>query len=452
MGRERIHILGICGTFMGGIALLAKEVGFEVTGSDENIYPPMSEHLSSQNIDVIDGYEINNIPKADIYLIGNVLSRGNIAVEHILKSGLPFSSGSAWLAQNILKGKRVLAVSGTHGKTTTTSMISWILESNGLDIGYIIAGKPENFKRSARLGSNDIFVIEADEYDSAFFDKRAKFIHYLPEVLVINNLEFDHADIYSDISQIQKEFHNLLRTMSKKSSIIIPDNDLRVREVIKMGLWSNLITFGQAPSLSNFFEPVVSDYSKIRFSIEGKEKEMSWKMFGKHNAFNALASILAVKELNISLSNSIAALENFLGVSRRQEVLIEKDNFVLIDDFAHHPTAIKETLEGIRNRYKERRVIAFIELRSNTMKSGLHDQNLIKSVENADVVYWGGNDKKQINSLIEHSPVKSNHIYSIEKAVKDTVKDLNKGDVVILMSNGNFGDLGKKLKVALEHS
>ena len=445
MFKEKIHILGICGTFMGGIALLARELGFEVTGSDQNIYPPMSKHLADQGIEIIEGFKKEDLPAANEFIIGNALSRGNEAVEHILNNKLEFSSGPSWLAKNVLKKRKVIAVSGTHGKTTTTAMIASILNAQSIDAGYLIAGKPKGFTTSSHLGSSDIFVIEADEYDTAFFDKRAKFIHYLPETLVINNLEFDHGDIYADISDIQKQFHHLIRTMSSKSTIVCPISDKEIKEVLDMGLWSQLIQYGKKDSLSNYYKKIKSDYSSTLFSIEGEEVILEWDMFGEHNIQNAMSSILSTKNLGISPTLSIEALKNFSGVSRRQEVLFNKKGILFIDDFAHHPSAIETTLRGLREKKKSMRIIALIELRSNTMESGMHDKHLKESVKNADLIYWKGNNKDQIKSLISSQPSKAQQITSVNKTAMHIKKIIKKGDVIISMSNGNFEGLTDKI-------
>ena len=445
MFKEKIHILGICGTFMGGIALLARELGFEVTGSDQNIYPPMSKHLADQGIEIIEGFKKEDLPAVNEFIIGNALSRGNEAVEHILNNKLEFSSGPSWLAKNVLKKRKVIAVSGTHGKTTTTAMIASILNAQSIDAGYFIAGKPKGFTTSSHLGSSDIFVIEADEYDTAFFDKRAKFIHYLPENLVINNLEFDHGDIYADISDIQKQFHHLIRTMSSKSTIVCPISDKEIKEVLDMGLWSQLIQYGKKDSLSNYYKKIKSDYSSTLFSIEGEEVILEWDMFGEHNIQNAMSSILSTKNLGISPTLSIEALKNFSGVSRRQEVLFNQKGILFIDDFAHHPSAIETTLRGLREKKKSMRIIALIELRSNTMESGMHDKHLKESVKNADLIYWKGNNKDQIKSLISSQPSKAQQITSVNKTAMHIKKIIKKGDVIISMSNGNFEGLTDKI-------
>jgi len=439
---KKIHILGICGTFMGGLALLARELGFEVSGCDENVYPPMSDLLKEQNIKVIKGYNKKDLPEAELYLIGNVISRGNESIEHILDFKLPHTSGPAWLSENVLKNRRVIAVSGTHGKTSTTAMLTWILVNLGMDPGFLIAGKPKDFSVSAKLGKDEIFVIEADEYDTAFFDKRAKLIHYNPEVLIINNLEFDHADIYSNLPEIQKQFHNLIRTMSSEDCIVFPGDDKNIREVLDLGVWSKEVEFGVEGNSSNYFEAIKKDHSSVRFSINKKVAEINWNLLGEHNARNAITALLALQHFNLSLSDSAKSLESFSGVKRRLDTIIDRKDLKLFDDFAHHPTAIQETLKGLRSRYLDNRIIALIEIRSNTMKSGLHDKNLTGATSEADLVFWKGADKDQLNNLVNKSPEKNYVIDSVD-SFSDELKNsiIKDNDVIIMMSNGSFDGL-----------
>ena len=449
MEARSVHILGICGTFMGGLALLAKETGLKVTGSDENIYPPMSNLLKEQGIEVIQGYKKKDLPRAEIYLIGNVISRGNEVIEYILDTKLPYASGPEWILENILKNRRVIAVSGTHGKTSTTAMITWMLENAGLKPGFLIGGNPKDFSISARIGEDEFFVIEADEYDTAFFDKRAKFVHYHPEVLVINNLEFDHADIYSNLEEIQKQFHNLIRAMPSYGCLICPDDNKNIEQVLELGVWSEVKRFGVDKKNPNYYEAIKEDYSSIRFHLDNDFEDINWNLTGEHNVSNAMAALLVLNHLNFPLSSSAKALETFSGVSRRLDVLIDRKDLKLIDDFAHHPTAIKETLKGLRSRYKENRIIALIEIRSNTMKSGLHDKNLIKATKEADLVFWKGRDQDQVNKLIKQSPSSHYVIDSIDYFSEELKKSVITDDVIIMMSNGNFGGLADLLKSKL---
>ncbi len=450
MINKKIHILGICGTFMGGLALLARESGYEVSGCDENIYPPMSDHLSEQGIQIKLGYGVEDLPEADVYLIGNALSRGNEAVEYLLSKRVNMLSGPEWLYSSILKNKKVIAVSGTHGKTSTTAMIAWIFEYLGKNVGYLIAGKPNNFEASSRLGSDEIFVIEADEYDTAFFDKRAKFIHYHPDVLVLNNIEFDHADIYSDLSQILKQFHHLVRTMKEEASIIFPETDVNIKTLLELGCWSKKIGFSGNKDSTNYYKALTEDFSSSQIVSGETVSTLNWSMLGEHNAMNAMSAILACKNFGTKVEDALKALESFLGVARRQELILETDEVILMDDFAHHPTAIKTTLKGLRNKYKSSRIIALIEMRSNTMKSGFHDDVLHLATEDADVVYWKSNNNDQLDLLKVNAPAKTKIISTIEETVEDVMGSLQPNDLLITMSNGSFDGLPASLFKALK--
>ena len=444
MSKERVHILGICGTFMGGLAILGKENGIDISGCDENIYPPMSDHLEEMGIQIMQGYDASLIPDADRYVIGNSISRGNPALEYLLSTKADLISGPDWLYKTILKDKKVIAVSGTHGKTTTTAMIAWIFEDQGIDVGYLIAGRPKDFHKSARRGKDDIFVLEADEYDTAFFDKRAKFIHYKPDTLIINNLEFDHADIFPDISYIYREFHHLIRTLKEEARIIFPTDDLNISKVLNMGCWSKLISYGingQHENSISFSE----DNTPTRLRIAGDEGELDWTMLGEHNARNAITAVLAAKQYGIEMKDALNSLKKFKGVAKRQDLLFEDHRLVLIEDFAHHPTAIKSTLEGIKKKFPNKRLIAAIELRSNTMKSGFHDNNLVEAIAVADKVFWKSEDFTQTEKLVGAEPSKSSQIVNISEFVKE-FKMLNQtDDLLVVMSNGNFDNLTKLL-------
>ena len=450
MTKKKVHILGICGTFMGGIALLAKERGIEVSGCDANVYPPMSDHLRDMGIEIIEGYEVSNLPDADQFIIGNSISRGNPAIEHLLSSGEKIISGPDWLNKNILSDKKVIAVSGTHGKTTTTAMISWILEDQGIDAGYLIAGKPKNFEKSARYGKDDVFVIEADEYDTAFFDKRSKFIHYYPETLIINNLEFDHGDIFPDLTYIFKEFHNLVRVLSSEAKIIFPSDDENIRHVLDMGCWSKLISYDLEGKNENTVF-IKEGQENLTYKIKDDESDLDWAFLGVHNARNAMSASLAVHQYGISLDSSLKSLRNFQGVAKRQDTLLDSEELILIEDFAHHPTAIRSTIEGVRKRYPQNRLMVAIELRSNTMKSGFHDSNLIKSVVEADKVFWKGENKSQIEGLINNNPINSSQIIDIDKFVGDFRSTSSAGDILLVMSNGDFSDLSNKVIKSFEN-
>jgi len=444
MSKERVHILGICGTFMGGLAILGKENGMDISGCDENIYPPMSDHLEEMGIQIMQGYDASLIPDADRYVIGNSISRGNPALEYLLSTKANLISGPDWLYKTILKDKKVIAVSGTHGKTTTTAMIAWIFEDQGIDVGYLIAGRPKDFHKSARRGKDDIFVLEADEYDTAFFDKRSKFIHYKPDTLIINNLEFDHADIFPDISYIYREFHHLIRTLKEEARIIFPTDDLNISKVLNMGCWSKLISYGINGQHENSIS-FSKDDTPTLFRIAGDEGELDWTMLGEHNARNAITAVLAAKQYGIKMKDALNSLKKFKGVAKRQDLLFEDHRLVLIEDFAHHPTAIKSTLEGIKKKFPNKRLIAAIELRSNTMKSGFHDNNLVEAIAVADKVFWKSEDFTQTEKLVGAEPSKSSQIVNISEFVKEFKKLNQADDLLVVMSNGNFDNLTKLL-------
>ena len=444
MSKKRVHILGICGTFMGGLALLGKEKGMDISGCDNNVYPPMSDHLNDMGIEIIESYDPSHLPKADEYVIGNSIMRGNPALEHLLSSKANIISGPEWLYSNILKNRKVIAVSGTHGKTTTTAMIAWIFQDQGIEVGYLIAGKPKDFEKSARKGKQDIFVLEADEYDTAFFDKRSKFIHYKPDTLIINNLEFDHADIFPDLSYIYREFHNLIRTLKEEAEIIFPRDDLNISNVLNLGCWSKLIDYSFNEQNINSVNFSYSS-NKTHLKIDNEKGELDWSMFGEHNARNAMVALLAVNIYGIKLSDGINSLKKFKGVDKRQDVLMDEERLLLIEDFAHHPTAIETTLKGIKKAYSNRKIYAAIELRSNTMKSGFHDDRLINVCSLVDKVFWKSEDKDQVKRLVEALPDKSSQIINIENFI-DEFKQINrKGDVLVVMSNGNFDNLSQLL-------
>ena len=404
----------------------------------------MSDHLKDMGIEIIEGYDSSELPVADYYVIGNSISRGNPALEYLLSKKSNLISGPEWLYDSVMKDKKVIAVSGTHGKTTTTAMIAWIFENNNIDVGYLIAGKPKDFEKSARLGSEDIFVIEADEYDTAFFDKRSKFIHYKPDTLVLNNLEFDHADIFPDITYIFREFHHLLRTLKKEAQIIFPNDDSNISKVLEMGTWSKLISYDVNGNHTN--SVIFNDDSKqTTYKIDQEEGRIDWEMFGEHNARNAMAAALAVKQYGISLKDSLSSLEKFQGVSKRQDILLDTEDLVIIEDFAHHPTAIKTTLDGLRKKFPKKRLLAAIELRSNTMKSGFHDEQLLHSVSEADHIFWKGDDSEQVKGLIDKNPSKFSDICNVDNFVDSIDSLFIVGDVLLIMSNGNFDNLSKKL-------
>lgn len=447
----RIHILGVCGTFMAGIAVLAKQAGHTVVGSDQNVYPPMSTQLEAQGIELHSGYDPVNIdPAVDVVIVGNVIKRGNPAMEYVLDNNIPYISGPQWLAENLLRDRWVLAVSGTHGKTTTTSLLSWILEFGGLKPGFLVGGVPENFGVSARIGDSEFFVIEADEYDSAFFDKRSKFIHYHPKTLILNNLEFDHADIFSDLAAIQQQFHFMVRTVPGSGQIIRKANDANLTETLAKGCWTPIVTFG-APDGQWQAELLNQDGSVFTVLHEGKAVgQAKWSLLGQHNVENALAAIAAAYHAGVPIERAIAALEHFKNVKRRMEIKGQANGIVLYDDFAHHPTAIATTLAGLRAKVGKARIVVVLEFGSYTMRSGVHKNSMQQSLVDADMVIckrpeadWDISDMlkefkqptalyETVDALVEHAP---NHLQS--------------GDHVVVMSNSGFGGIHQKLLHAI---
>jgi UDP-N-acetylmuramate:L-alanyl-gamma-D-glutamyl-meso-diaminopimelate ligase len=456
----RVHILGICGTFMGSLAVLAKELGYQVSGSDQNVYPPMSTQLEKVGITLSQGYDPTHIEaaKPDLVVIGNTCSRGNPSVEYVLEKGLPFTSGPAWLADHVLRDRWVLAVAGTHGKTTTTSMLSWILDYAGYSPGYLIGGVPKNFDVSARLGGSDFFVIEADEYDSAFFDKRSKFIHYLPRTVIMGNLEFDHADIFRSLEDIQLQFHHLTKTIPRNGRIIAPAFDANLDAVFERGVWSEIERFGNEGDERASWQvrKLVDDGSALELSHGEESAKLHWRLVGEHNAYNALAAAAAAHHVGVPLHQSVEALSCFEGVKRRLELLGEPDGVRLYDDFAHHPTAIATTLSGLRaNMEKERqsgRLIAVIEARSNTMKMGYHQSTLAASLGAADVVLWyrSAVTKLDLDAIAKEAPCEFHALDSTDAILGWLLREVQSGDHVVIMSNGGFEGLHQRLIKALQ--
>ncbi len=442
-----IHILGICGTFMGGIALLAKQQGMSVSGSDQNVYPPMSTQLEEQGIELIQGFDPKYIPEqTDCVVIGNAMSRGNPSVEYVLEKGLNYRSGPQWLCENTLKDKWVLAVAGTHGKTTTASMLAWILEYSNLEPGFLIGGIPENFGLSARLTESPFFVVEADEYDTAFFDKRSKFVHYRPRTLIMNNLEFDHADIFDDLAAIQKQFHHLIRIVPANGLVIYPDTETNLHQVIEQGLWSD-----SELTLSDEgwgYRLLKKDASHFEVYFDGdKQGEVKWPLIGLHNVNNALAAIAAARHAGVPAKHCCDALGEFQNVKRRMELKGESDGIEIYDDFAHHPTAIKSTLDGFRAKVGDNKIIAIVDLRSATMRSGIHRETLLASLLEADEVIihkpaeygWGFPES-------EKSSIANLHILPDVDSILVHVKNMVKSsDKILVMSNGGFGGIHQKL-------
>ncbi|OAI28298.1 UDP-N-acetylmuramate:L-alanyl-gamma-D-glutamyl-meso-diaminopimelate ligase [Methylomonas koyamae] len=447
-----IHILGICGTFMGGLALIARELGYSVSGSDQNVYPPMSTQLEQQGIRLMNGYRAENLDcKPDLVVIGNAMSRGNPEVEAVLNLGLPYISGPQWLAEHVLQHKWVLAVAGTHGKTTTTSMLSWILEFNGFKPGFLIGGIPLNFGISARLGESDFFVIEADEYDCAFFDKRSKFVHYRPRTAILNNLEYDHADIFENLDAIKKQFHHLVRTIPGQGLIIAPDCEKHVAEVLEMGCWTPVqLTAIDAPAPWQA-QLLADDGSRFAVHFEGQEQgTVAWPLTGKHNVYNALSAIAAARHVGVLPADAIAALAQFQNVKRRMEVIVKKNGITVYDDFAHHPTAIQTTLDGLRKQVGNEKILAIVEPRSNTMRLGVHTQSLAESLHQADraIIFQPDGLGWDLSQLLKYAD--NIEICTDLDAIVETIRAEADGVChVLLMSNGSFGGIYQRLRATL---
>ena len=453
-----IHILGICGTFMGGIALLAKQAGHRVTGCDANVYPPMSTQLQAQHIELIEGFSVEQTKlNPDIYVIGNVVSRGNPLIEEILNLGLPYISGPQWLAENVLKGKWVLAVAGTHGKTTTSSMLAWILEYAGLAPGFLIGGVPENFGVSARLPQqpkqdeksiSPFFVIEADEYDTAFFDKRSKFVHYRPRTAVLNNLEFDHADIFDDLAAIEKQFHHLVRIVPQQGLVVANGKESSLNRVIEKGCWTPVEKFGTD---ADWQAVNAAGDGGFDVSYQGKvQGRVDWDLLGEHNRMNGLASIAAARHVGVTTETSIAALTDFKNVKRRMETKGVVKNVTVYDDFAHHPTAIDTTVAGLRAKVGAARILAVLEPRSNTMKLGVMKDALPASLSEADLVFcYGANLGWDAAEALKPIANKAKTFDDLTKLVQAIVSVAKPDDHILVMSNGGFGGVHQKILDAL---
>jgi UDP-N-acetylmuramate: L-alanyl-gamma-D-glutamyl-meso-diaminopimelate ligase len=447
-----VHILGICGTFMGGIAALARAAGHRVTGSDQSVYPPMSEQLAALGIELIEGYQPEQLQlKPDVVVVGNVMSRGNALIEALLESGIPYTSGPEWLARHVLASRWTLAVAGTHGKTTTSSVLTWLLEYAGLDPGFLIGGVPGNFNVTARLGGGRHFVVEADEYDTAFFDKRAKFVHYRPRTAVLNNLEHDHADIYPDVASIQWQFHQLLRMVPRHGLVVANSGDANVMHVIDMGCWTPVERFAGGTRGDTAWYALAApngDYSNFVI-MEGNRRigEVNWSMVGRHNAENALAAILAARHAGVPVETSIAALKEFQGVRRRMEVRGVVNGITVYDDFAHHPTAVATTIDGLRRRIGAARLIAVLEPRSNTMKLGTHSSALAGALSQADRVwmYQGPNITWDVAGSVASLGERATVIKDMDELLTELDRSLVAGDHVLIMSNGGFGGIHTKL-------
>jgi UDP-N-acetylmuramate: L-alanyl-gamma-D-glutamyl-meso-diaminopimelate ligase len=461
----RLHILGIGGTFMGGLALLARDLGHSVTGSDAAIYPPMSTQLEAQGIQLMEGYKAEHLDaaKPDVVVIGNALSRGNALVEAVLDRGIPYTSGAQWIAENVLPGRWVLAVAGTHGKTTTSGMLAWILEAAELNPGFLIGGVPENFGVSARLGATPFFVIEADEYDTAFFDKRSKFVHYRPRTVILNNLEFDHADIFPDLAAIKRQFHHLIRTVPSSGLLVVNAQDKNLAEMLAMGCWTPAEYFSEAPlslnakpskmsavSMENHWSTVPLNAEGSRFQVLFRgvvQGEVAWELIGRHNMDNALAAVAAARHVGVKVETALSALEKFHNVKRRLEVRGKVRGITVYDDFAHHPTAIATTLAALRARVGDARIFAVLELRSNTMRMGVHRDSLGGSLSLADQVLllrpeglnWN------LDRVISTLKGRGQTYLSVEAILETLVAEARPNDHVLIMSNGGFGNIHARL-------
>jgi UDP-N-acetylmuramate: L-alanyl-gamma-D-glutamyl-meso-diaminopimelate ligase len=447
-----LHVLGICGTFMGGLAALAREAGHRVTGCDANVYPPMSDQLAGLGIELIEGYDAGQLKLApDLFVVGNAISRGNPLVEAVLDAGLPYTSGPQWLAEHVLAGRHVLAVAGTHGKTGTTSMLAWILEAAGRAPGFLVGGVPLDFGVSARLGAvNAPFVIEADEYDTAFFDKRSKFIHYRPRTAILNNLEFDHADIFDNLAAIERQFHHLVRTVPGNGRLVVNARDEALQRVLAMGCWSEMQRFGAKKEEPGMLrargEPHAFDV--LRGGL--KVARVEWTLLGEHNQLNALAAIGAAEHIGIAPEISARALARFRNVRRRLELRGEAIGVSVYDDFAHHPTAMRTTIDGLRRKVGTARILAVFEPRSNTMKLGAMKAQLPWALEEADLAFChtGGLDWNAAEAL---RPLGARAVVAatIDELVAKLVAAVRPGDHVLCMSNGGFGGIHAKLLAAL---
>ena len=444
-----IHILGICGTFMGGLALIARELGHTVSGSDQNVYPPMSTQLAEQGIKLMQGYKAENLQsKPDLVVIGNAMSRGNPEVEAVLNQGLRYTSGPQWLSEYVLQDKWVLAVAGTHGKTTTSSMLAWILEHQSFKPGFLIGGIPMNFGISARSGESDFFVIEADEYDSAFFDKRSKFVHYHPRTAVLNNLEFDHADIFDDLGAIKRQFHHLVRTIPGEGLIICPEFDENIQDTLAMGCWTPVQNTAINQAATWQAELTKEDGSQFSVTFEQQNQgQVEWQLTGLHNVYNALAAIAAARHIGILPGDAIAALRQFKNVKRRMEVIAQIRGVTIYDDFAHHPTAIQMTLEGLRKHVGEEKIIAVVEPRSNTMRMGVHREVLAESLALADrtFIYQPENldwDLSELQSLVNNIKICT----SIDEIISELQQEVAPNSHFLMMSNGSFGGIYQRLQ------
>jgi UDP-N-acetylmuramate: L-alanyl-gamma-D-glutamyl-meso-diaminopimelate ligase len=446
LGNKHIHILGICGTFMGSLAILAKQKGFKVTGSDTNVYPPMSTYLQSQGIKIINGYDVGQIPEdvAEV-VVGNCMTRGMPIIEYILDEGVPFTSGPAWLYENILVDKHVIAVSGTHGKTSTTSMLIKILQDNGFDPSFLIGGVSQDFKVSSKLTDSEYFVIEADEYDTAFFDKRSKFVHYHPQTLIINNLEFDHADIFDSIEDIYRQFNHMIRTLSSGVDIIYPNGDVHVQKVLEKECWSNCKPYGAGQAWH--CQKQKADASELLIDSPTGEVRLCWGHIGEHNMQNAMSAIVAASCVGVLLKDAVLSLSTFKGVKRRLETVGVKDTITVYDDFAHHPTAIQKTISGLRAKVGAEKVIAIIEPRSNTMKMRVHQNAIAAALADADEVFIfePPNIGLSLDKICHEMTVPCRVYQDVDQIVAEVTNAPIPKTHLLVMSNGAFSGIHQKL-------
>ncbi len=444
-----LHILGICGTFMGGIALIARAAGHRVTGCDANAYPPMSTQLEAEGIELIEGYDADQLTlDADLWVVGNAVSRGNPLLEAILDCGLPYISGPQWLAENVLQGKWVLAVAGTHGKTTTSAMLAWILEDAGLQPGYLIGGVPQNFGKSANFSESAFFVIEADEYDTAFCDKRSKFVHYCPRTAVLNNLEFDHADIFADLAAIETQFHHLVRTIPGNGLIVANAGEPALERVLQRGCWTPVEHFNDHQGWHACGEDASGQL--LIYQQQQLIGDICWQLAGNHNRNNAIAALLAARHAGVPLARGLEALSRFENVKRRLELRGTANEVTVYDDFAHHPTAIATTLAGLRGRVGDARIIAVLEPRSNTMKLGTMKATLPHSLIDADLVFcFGANLGWDAAAALDPLGDKARVDNDLDNLVADICRVARPGDQVLVMSNGGFGGIHDKLLATL---
>ena len=438
----KLHILGICGTFMGGVAALARELGHAVDGSDQNVYPPMSTQLEELGIRLSKGYEPGNIAAdTDEVVVGNALSRGNESVEHVLDAGLRYISGAQWLSERVLPGRETLAVAGTHGKTTTTSILAWLLEAAGRDPGFLVGGVPENFGVSARLGSGREFVVEADEYDTAFFDKRSKFVHYRPAVAILNNLEFDHADIFPDLAAIQRQFHHLVRIVPGRGRLIVNGEEASLQQVLDMGCWTPVERFGLDGDFDWTARLRAADGSHFDVLHRGEVVgTVRWSLSGRHSVMNGLAAIAAANAVGADLSRAIPALSEFISVKRRMEKLGEARGVTVYDDFAHHPTAIRTTLEGLRARVGSARILVAMEPRSNSMRLGAHAAEIAPSLAQADAVVFLHRPELawDAGKVVAALRGEGEAVPGVDELIAALGARAQPGDHVVFMSNGGF--------------